>query len=359
MADDGTLALPMKVEEITPDWLETALRSADHDVQVAGLDIDEVQPGTASKILLKATYAAQPGTGGPPSALCVKGGFDPSLLELAAGRLYRREADFFRHVAPGLSVGLPRCWFAGGNVDQDQGIVILDDLRATGCTFGDVLQPATPDLVAQSLPILATLHAGSWGAGPARYPWLDEFTPIRAVADVMFDAQYWDGHFGSPDAPPVPADLLDRERTTRAIRVLWASNDRAPQALSHGDPHLGNTYVDADGRPGFLDWQGLCAAPPIDDVAYFITGALTVEDRRTHEQDLLRTYLGALRSHSDVCPTFDQAWHDYRANQLHGFFWALTGARMQRRDRVRAMSERHLTGILDHDAIELVLAETR
>ena len=68
--------------------------------------------------------------------------------------------------------------------------------------------------------------------------------------------------------------------------------DAAAPALSHGDPHIGNTYLDA-GRPAFLDWQGVCIAPPMDDVAYFIGGALSVADRRTHERDLLKLYLSA------------------------------------------------------------------
>ena len=42
--------------------------------------------------------------------------------------------------------------------------------------------------------------------------------------------------------------------------------------LVHGDPHLGNLFVDsANGdRTGFLDWAMIARAPGIRDVAYVL-----------------------------------------------------------------------------------------
>ncbi|WP_139342216.1 MULTISPECIES: DUF1679 domain-containing protein [Protofrankia] len=55
---------------------------------------------------------------------------------------------------------------------------------------------------------------------------------------------------------------------------------------------LGNTYVVPGEGRRFLDWQTVCPAPWSEDVNYFLTGALTVEDRRKHEVELPSTRFG-------------------------------------------------------------------
>jgi hypothetical protein len=177
---------------------------------------------------------------------------------------------------------------------------------------------------------------------------------VRNVADVFFTSAYWDAHFGGPDGPPAPDALLDRAAVDKAFRVLWALEDAAPPALSHGDPHIGNTYLDGSGRPAFLDWQGVCIAPPMDDVAYFIAGALTVADRRAHERDLVALYRDAVAASGGPVVDADADWLDYRQHHLHGFLWSLTGPKMQPRERVFAMSERHVAAITDHDTLALL-----
>jgi hypothetical protein len=47
-------------------------------------------------------------------------------------------------------------------------------------------------------------------------------------------------------------------------------------------------------------------------------------------------------------------WQDYRRQHLHGFLWSLTGPRMQPRERVFAMSERHVAAIEDHETLALL-----
>ena len=52
--------------------------------------------------------------------------------------------------------------------------------------------------------------------------------------------------------------------------------------LVHGDPHLGNLFVDSvDGdRTGFLDWAVIARAPGIRDVAYVLCNSMPTEVRR-------------------------------------------------------------------------------
>lgn len=90
------------------------------------------------------------------------------------------------------------------------------------------------------------------------------------------------------------------------LQALW---HEGPQTVVHGDPHLGNVFDD-HGRTGFLDWGIIMLSTPIRDVSYFLTMAMDVEDRRTHERDLLRHYLDARTGGAPL--TFDEAWRAHR-----------------------------------------------
>ncbi len=84
-----------------------------------------------------------------------------------------------------------------------------------------------------------------------------------------------------------------------------------PTTLIHGDPHIGNVFFDGD-VVGFLDWGIISWFSPMRDVSYFIAMALSVEDRRAHEADLLKHYLSCN-------PLFDfgTAWSAHRLQSAY------------------------------------------
>ena len=68
---------------------------------------------------------------------------------------------------------------------------------------------------------------------------------------------------------------------------------QSPETLCHGDYRPDNLFYgdDSSGRPLVVcDWQGPGRAPAVVDAAYFITGSLEPEDRRSREMELLRRY---------------------------------------------------------------------
>ena len=95
--------------------------------------------------------------------------------------------------------------------------------------------------------------------------------------------------------------------------------------LLHGDAHIGNTYVLPGSRLGFLDWQVVRRGDHILDLGYFLQGALTVDDRRSHEVDLVEEYHQHLAGTDG--PSFDEIWLRYRASVTHGLtLWLATAA---------------------------------
>jgi Phosphotransferase enzyme family len=342
-----TTTLPMVPEEITAAWLSSALGQ-----EVARLEVTEIVWGTATKVRMSVELAD--GDDGPV-ALCAKGGFDERLRGYQTGPAYVLEARFFGELAPRLELPLPRSWYAGIEPERHQGIVILDDLVARGCSFGEPTEPWSTDLVAAGLDVLARLHAQTSTADAvAGLDWLRIGSMVRDVAGVLLSEPHWSSHFAQEGAPVLPVSLQDPQRITAAFERLWEFEDASRHCVTHGDAHVGNTYLEPSGQPVFIDWQTLCLGPWSYDVAYFIGGALSVADRRAAERDLLLGYLQALRGAGGPAVDPDEAWQAYVRHTLHGFLWAVTPAVMQPLERVVAMAERYAAAIEDLDVLRVL-----
>jgi Ser/Thr protein kinase RdoA (MazF antagonist) len=133
----------------------------------------------------------------------------------------------------------------------------------------------------------------------------------------------FDRYIGRLDGS-VLGPLADREVVAGALERMFATDAGLPRTLVHGDPHLGNTYRERGGRPGFLDWQFVGIGPFVWDVSYYLTGALDPKDRRDSERDLLSAYRGRLRAFGVDAPSEDEIWLAHRRHLVHGFLSLLT-----------------------------------
>jgi aminoglycoside phosphotransferase (APT) family kinase protein len=278
--------------------------------------------------------------------VCVKGGFVAELRAIMAAG-YQAEARFYRDVAPQLGHGLATCYFAGIDADRDQGVVILDDLVAAGARFCDAREPLSIDQAAAGLEVLARWHSRS----DIREPWLDEPPVIRPALRGLLTRQTLAAAAASATSRPVIDVLADHDRYLTAFDALWAFADTRPRGLVHGDANLTNVYFDATDAPRFLDWQFASYSDVFHDVALFLIGSLTVEDRRAHEETLIRGYLTARGPSAE---TFDEAWRAYGAHSLHGTMYAIIPNEMQPAEIRAAFADRFAQAVIDHDTYAIL-----
>jgi hypothetical protein len=341
--------LPLVPQDITTEWLSAKLG---HDVESI-IQTGAIW-GTASKIFYALTYKDKSSQHNRPTHICVKGGFMPELTKELPPLInfYRVEAKFFNIVAPNLTyMRLPKCWWAGENAEQ--GIVIMDDLNVKGYDFGEPTQPWTVDRVKDGVEQLAALHAGTWGASRSDYPWVTKYEDTMIG---MFEAVGYHDLVRDPERFALPDAYQDAPRVKALLTKYYASRNPRFRCLVHGDAHLGNACIAPGGVVDFIDWQILDSGSCFHDVSYFISAALTVEDRRNHEMEILDHYLERLAGFGG--PKFSRSEEDvmveYKKSFLTGMGWAVTTTGMQPHVRINALLERFMAALLDHEVLELV-----
>lgn len=354
-ADDPAhvAALPLHFEEVTPQWLSQALGRAFPGVQVAAARRDRDRFGTAASARFELDYADRAGHADLPASVYVKGGFDDKWRRRVWQALHQ-EVRFYGELAAQVPVNLPKCWFQGLN-DEPQGVLVMEDITRRGVRFGMNLARVSADDVASVLQQAALMHARWWGSSPLeRLAGWGE--PQRVYLRWSFRAGFWDELAARPHGGLLVSALRDSATALRALHRLWEIMDAKPRTLLHGDLHGGNVFYERDGRAGFLDWQLVFAGCWAHDMSWIITTAFDVEQRRAHEADMIRHYLGALRAHlgsrGDV-PGFDEAWLLHRQNAVHAAVsYGAAPADADRAEIVNGAALRGFQAAVDHEVLD-------
>lgn len=352
----GTAAkLPVVPEEVTASWLASKLGH-----KIKSIELTKSILATGCKLLFAITYDDDDNASSQdskPVSICVKGGFEPEhmaqypfLIEI-----YEREVNFFNHIAPNLiHMDLPKSYWAGH--DKQNALVIMEDLTQPGRSFGEPLETWPLARVLAGVEQLAAMHVGTWGTKMEDHAWL---TPHYDTS-MLYLIDRWDVVALSSERPPLPEYMHDAGRVKAVMEKHYGSRGARFRCLIHGDPHTGNTYFGASGQGDdsarFLDFQMVHVGSAFHDVTYFMGAALTVEDRREHEWQVLDHYLESLAKFGG--PVLDrkdeEVSFEYRKNWLSGMAWVVTPYSMQTKERVHAMVPRYIAAINDHKCFELV-----
>jgi aminoglycoside phosphotransferase (APT) family kinase protein len=135
------------------------------------------------------------------------------------------------------------------------------------------------------------------------------------------------------------------------------ASDTGTMTLLHGDAHVGNTYLLPGNAVGFYDWQHPRIGSWEHDVGYFLVSALAIEDRRSHERELIDRYLAGLAKTGVQVPSHAEAWLRYRRTPAYGLgVWLTTlGVKnYQRHENSLACIERFAAASMDLDTEQAI-----
>ncbi len=311
--------LPLDVEELTPAFFSGALQ-----LEVEAAQLLDRHSGTTGR----ARFGLRGAQGVPASVFVKLAPFDDQQRAFVTSvGMGVAEARFYRDLAAEMPVRVPQVWFA--DTDDDRYVMVLEDLEASGCRFPT---PKDDDITSRGLDIveqLAALHARYW-----------ESPRFEAGHDLAWLSRRGTGDTGGGAkfvrmAVDALGDRLDESfhriadlYLARApeIVALW---NAGPRTLVHGDPHLGNLFVDVAGgdRTGFLDWAMIGRSPGLRDVAYVVCNSIPGEVRAAHERAWVARYCELLAD-AGIELTVDDAWRQYRVFAVYSWVSATSTAGM-------------------------------
>lgn len=323
--------VPGRVDQLSEEWISRALGRDVPGARVRSFSLGEGSDGTSSRRALTVAWNDRGRDAGLPTHIYTKS--TPSLVNRlligvtgAAGA----EALFYGSIRPHLKIGAPEGYFGAWDPRTCRSMVLTEDIAVSrGATFADASTMYVDRAAAESMVAeMAAYHGALW-----------EDPRLDGEWSTILDAERWQQNFNAKTrfdagailgmrlaAEEVPEQLHARKsEIRRALMTSLSYNVSGPKTLLHQDVHPANWFRLPDGSLHLYDWQGIAKGCWALDFSYAISAALTVENRRAWERELLALYLDLLADAGGRPPSFDEAWLAYRQQMFHGFiFWTYT-----------------------------------
>ncbi|MAT49935.1 MAG: hypothetical protein CMK32_01965 [Porticoccaceae bacterium] len=328
------ISIPVRADELTPTFLTTLIQEQHPGAVVEQVEVlKAMQYGdgmvsTSARATLSLRYRA--GTGrGLPTRVVYKMAYD---LEFLPWPLYANEVRFYRELQAEQNIEVPLCLAAVYDPATYRFALLLEDLTERGVSFPNALSNVGIEVVKNALDVLARLHARYWQSPRFGTDLAGLETHVSGTLNDFMIGQVPAAIEQEIAVNPFKQELLSKLATTAdellaGMVAMQRHQATLPQTLLHGDSHIGNIYLLPDGRAGLLDWQLMVRGYCMHDINYLITTALTIDQRRGNEQDLLRYYLQRLKQAGvDEPPSFASAWDEYRRTLIWGVYigWLTT-----------------------------------
>ncbi len=358
----GEEEVPRAASELTPAWLTTALRTSgvlEPDRAATSVQMRPTAAGIGFMGEVTGLTVTYDGPSTAPTAMVAKiPTQDPDVRAmLAPAAVFEREARFYERLAPELP-STARCYAAAIDVVNDDFLLLLEDL--SHLRLGDQLQGCGADDAARALEALAVFHARFWES-----PLLDRIDWLPAANDACMKIGEHVYRQSLPGFLEVFGEALDpgmaevSERFGSRVPTLLDRLAAMPTTIGHFDYRLDNLFFDdTDAADGvrMIDFQATSKGGFAYDLGYFVSQNLTIDDRRAHEEELLREYHDRLVADGVAGYDFDQLRRDYRVGVLYGWIIPVFAVGSLDVSSDRAMQlwtqviRRAQTAIADHDA---------
>ena len=355
--------VPCSPDAITPEWLTAVLCRNVPDAVVTGVDVKPASAGTHERHQLIVSYNEAGRQAGLPRSMFTKS--LPSVVTRMIGGFNgtaRVEGRFYMQLRPQLDIEAPLGYHAASDRQTFASILLLEDMVATkSATFCNYRTYVSRETAEDMIDVLAALHARFHGDGElaTRYPWVASYPRWFTIGAEKMSLEHYTRRAFDAASHVIPASVLaQRDAVWPAAMRALAVHDSEPQGLIHSDVHIGHWYRTGAGKMGLCDWQCLARGHWSRDFAYAVTAALTPDDRRKWEKDLLLRYLDRFAALTGTRPDLDRSFLHYRQQMVHALLmWTITLCHspllpnMQSEATTLAMIERISTAMADQDSL--------
>jgi aminoglycoside phosphotransferase (APT) family kinase protein len=314
--------IPLAWSQVTAEWMTAALQSRLPGARVERAVLATHDDGTNRRARFRLSYAEG---SGPETVFLKAHAADNRVTHLRNGNLWNEARLFASGVD--LPVDHPLVYKSVVDLLGLDFLLVMEDIRQRGGDPRDSTRPMTPRQAANGVRALARLHSRYWGVSPATHPklaWLQTWAPTEGWKSGL--RRFVPG--GMQRGQDLLPEAVARYAADEVVE-LWgryvATLGRDPVTMTHGDLHIGNTYVLPDDEVGFLDWQVARRGAWHQDLGHFLGSALSKEDRRAHERELVEMHRTALEVPKGDLPSAEEAWTTYRTTPIYGLtIWLST-----------------------------------
>lgn len=355
--------VPSNYEVITAEWLSAILCREAAGARVTGFSFDAPDDGSSNRRRIFLEYnAAGTAANLPKTVFCKAAASLAARTVLAESGTAEAETNFYLKARPRLDIPAPETYYAGFDPETYAYLIMMKDVGST-VTFPDERHKVTREQAENQIDTLARLHARFYESpelGTSSLPfarWHDWWRNMMQASPGF--ATCCDQAFGESEHI-MSARLFSRRAEIWPKTMQSAANHaHLPQTLIHSDVHLKNWFLLPDNRMGLHDWQLATIGHWSRDLIYTMTTALTIEQRRAWERDLITLYLDKMAGHGVPRVTFDEAMRNCRQQLMTALaFWTITlrpapeMTDMQPERTTWEFLSRFYAAIDDHDALD-------
>lgn len=305
------------VSEIDAAWLTKVLTNQGYEgAVVESFEVRPIGAGNLSdtvRVLIK--YASP--TSAPASLVCKFRCSNPiSHAHGVSSGSYLREVGSYSILdSVGTACRVPDLFWVDGDAENIN--LVVEDL-CEKARAGDQIAGCSVEDASSVVMELAKLHR-------AFFPMARDTAPAWAM--TMADTSgYWVDAISR--ALPIIHELLADRLSPEELAVVEAANVMASAwynlpvtraTLTHGDPRVDNILfedLDDGARAVIIDWQMTGWRNPMHDIAYFLSGSISIKDRRENEELFLKKYADIFADVGDY--SLKDIREDYRIQLASG-----------------------------------------
>ena len=304
--NENNMKIPQNPAEITSGWLKEMLYPEISNIKIDSIEIDEklkLRGGLGKAVRVNLNYADKEYRS---KSVIIKFQVSNSDKKI--------EGEIYQLLEKAKASFMPRLYGVFG-----EGNLILEDMSPTHFNLPDANFTITQ--ARNVISLLAEVNSKFWGN--SRVPKIDQDHFINSI-NINF-GESWD-NFKKRYQDQLGKEMVSFEWIWKNAEVVSRHYNSGPVTLIHGDVNNGNLLFPNDGsnRPILIDWQlsGQKVLP--FDLSYFIAKNLSVEQRRKHEDMLIKEYYELLPDHIRNNYSFDRLMLDYRACLTRSMLSAVT-----------------------------------
>ncbi|GGD80231.1 phosphotransferase [Croceicoccus mobilis] len=350
-----------RYEDVTAAWVEQALARDFPGARVAAVRYGPIFGYKRNKFRIEVDYADGAER---PATLIVKSNF-PGENDPQTGSAWAmaNELRSLRDLVPMVDAPAMPHWHHI-NVTEDASDIVMEDLSPRGATFFDAYRTLNLGQAMGFVDAFARMYASRWDSrafaeGGEMGPETLAGENRRLVNEVyfpgFFQPESWQSYIELPRGRALPAAFQDMDRAKATWDAMWGVLKSAPLVMVHGDEHLGNLFVSADGTPGVIDWVARPEHWPIG-LTYFMLCSLDVIDRRRWDRALIEHFVTRLKAHGVAHPpSVKEAWFLYRCTCFYPVMTWLNNSGIWQPEAVNTVNAvRAAFAAIEHDSMGLL-----